>query len=131
MSRLAKEKSTTLQTQPIVKSETPEPVTNTRPVTREVTCFNCHQRGHKSPQCPQRQTQVKIIQIPSNKVVPLKDNELFGSVGMHRLPITCDSGADISVVPEECVSLDQFTSQMCEIDSFNKMRSVGSYAILK
>ena len=85
-----------------------------------MTCFNCQQKGHKSLQCPLRQNQVKLIQIPADKVRPLRSNELFHSVGLHRLPITCDSGADISVVPEECVALDQFTGQVCKIDSFNR-----------
>ena len=39
--------------------------------------------------------------------------------------ITCDSGADITVVPEECVDIDQFTGGTCEVDSFNKVRSTG------
>ena len=41
------------------------------------------------------------------------------------MPITCDSGADITVVPDECVRQDQFTGGTCEVDSFNKVRSSG------
>ena len=102
-------------------------VTNTtsRPVKKDITCFTCQQKGHKSPQCPQRNTQVRRIQIPAEKVRSLRDNELFGSVGAHRLAVTCDSGADISVVPEECVDPSQFTGEICQIDSFNKIRSSG------
>ena len=116
-SRIAKERAQPMQSEPMIKSETPEPVTgtNTRPVRKDITCFSCHQKGHKSPQCPQKQTHIKKIQIPSYKVVPLRGNELFGSVGVHRLPITCESGANISVVPEECVSLDQFTGETNEL----------------
>ena len=77
------------------------------------------------PQCPQSQSQVMRIQIPSNKVVPLKNNELFGSVGAHRMPVTCDSAADISVVPEKCVEPHQFMGTTCDIDSFNRQRSTG------
>ena len=58
-------------------------------------------------------------------MVPLRDNELFGSVGDHRLPITCGSGADISVVPEECVLPEQLMGSTCQVDSFNKIRSTG------
>ena len=102
-------------------------VTNatSRPGKRDITCFTCQQKGHKSPQCPQRNTQVRRIQIPAEKVRSLRDNELFGSVGAHRLAVTCDSGADISVVPEECVYPSQFTGDICQIDSFNKIRSSG------
>ena len=65
------------------------------------------------------------MQIPFDKIVPLLDNELFKSVGNHRMPITCDSGADITVIPEECVEGDQFTGGTCEVDSFNKVHSTG------
>ena len=125
-SRLAGERQT--QQPGLVKTEPQSQSMNTtpvRPVKREVTCFTCQQKGHKSPQCPQRQSQVKRIQIPSDKVVPLRDNELFGSVGDHKLPITCDSGADISVVPEECVLPEQLTGSTCQVDSFSKIRSTG------
>ena len=72
---------------------------------------------------------MKRVQIPSEKIVPLIENKLFGSVGSHRMPITCDSGADISVVPEECVMAEQFTGTKCQVDSFDKVRSTGNCAI--
>ena len=125
-SRLANEKPAILP--PVVKTELHQPSVSSTPskyVKREVTCFSCHQKGYKSPQCPLRQTQVKKMQIPADKVRLLGGNDLFGSVGPHRLPITCDSGADISVVPEECVAPDQFTGQVCEIDFLNRTRSSG------
>ena len=128
-SRLAAEKGQqqpTPYSHPMVKTEVVEPVTNTRVIKKEITCFNCRQKGHKSPQCPLRQTQVKKIKIPSDKVVQLKHNELFGAVGNHRLPITCDSGADLSVVPEECVSPEQLLGETCEIGSFNNNKCVGN-----
>ena len=65
------------------------------------------------------------MQIPSSKIVAVKGNELFGSVGGHCMPVTCDSGADIAVVPEECVTEEQFTGDLCEVDSFNKVRCTG------
>ena len=60
-----------------------------------------------------------------NKVVPLKHNELFGNIGGHTLPITCNSGADITVVPEDCVGSEQFTGDTCTVDTINKVRNVG------
>ena len=41
------------------------------------------------------------------------------------MPITCDSGSDITVVLEECVRLDQFTEGCCEVNSFNKVKVTG------
>ena len=61
-SRLAAEKSNVPYPvqKPVVQVEMPAqtqspqtPVAN-RPLKREVTCFTCHQKGHKSPQCPQK-----------------------------------------------------------------------------
>ena len=88
-----------------------------------MTCFNCHKKGHKSPQCPRRQ--VKRIQAPVPERRLLKDNELLGFVGEHSLPITCDSGADVTIVPEECVSSSQYTGGTCEVASFNRKISSG------
>ena len=125
-SRLAAEKGqATPYSQPSVKPEVTEPVIGSRQIKKEITCFNCRQKGHKSPQCPLRQAQVKKIRIPSDKVVKLKHNELFGAVGAHRLPVTCDSGADVYMVPEECVSQEQLLGSNCEIDSFNNTKCVG------
>ena len=125
-SRIATERQTH-QSVPVKaepQMQTPS-TTPSRPVRREVTCWTCQQKGHKSPQCPQRLNQVKRVQIPSEKIVPLRENELFDSVGSHRMPITCDSGADISVVPEDSVTAEKFTGTTCQVDSFNKVRSTG------
>ena len=103
----------------------PQPTQAVRPTKREVTCFKCQQKGHKSPQCPQRLNEVKKIKIPSDKLISLRHNELFGSVGCHRLPITCKTGADVSVVPEECILPEEFTGETCQVDSFNRITSTG------
>ena len=128
-SRLGMQKSTQQQPQQLLVPKTEQPdITSgstTRPAKREVTCSLCRQKGHKSPQCPQKQAQVRKIQIPANKVMPLKENQLFRSIGGHRMPITCDSGADVTVVPEECIQNEQFTSDLCDIDSYNMVRSKG------
>ena len=80
-SRLAGERQTTPS--PFQKPSTAvEPVTQTQTLgpaivkteKRQVTCFTCHQKGHKSPQYPQKVSQVRRVQIPSNKMVDLKDN---------------------------------------------------------
>ena len=51
------------------------------------------------------------IHIPINLVVPLKQNEVFGKIEGHVLPVTCDSGADIMIVPDECIGESQFTGE--------------------
>ena len=104
---------------PVVKEE---PLDTGR-VKREITCFSCHKKGHKSPQCPLRQ--VKCVQVETQQFMLLKDNELMGSIGEHVLPVTCDSGADITIVPEECVPQKDFTGDTCEVASFNRKISSG------
>ena len=55
----------------------------------------------------------------------LKDNEFIGNIGQYVLPITCDSWADITIVPEECVQTQEFTGGTCEVASFNRKISSG------
>ena len=74
---------------------------------------------------------MKKIKIPKNKVVSLKANEVFGTVEGHFMPITCDSGAEISVVPEECVGADQLTGETCTFASFRKDNSTGKECVVK
>ena len=127
-SRLTSEKQTTQLTPQVQTNEVstmPKTEATGRSEKKQVVCFVCHQKGHKSPHCPQRITRVKRIQIPRKEIVPLKQNELFGSIGGHSLPITCDSGADITVIPEECVKPEEFTGKSCTVDTFNKVKAVG------
>ena len=135
--RQAEERNSQSHQLPLVKHEfvpqpNPAPITDMqartpsgpRTAKREITCFNCQQKGHKSPQCPQKQ-HVKCVQIPAVQPILLKDNELMGSIGAHVLPVTCDSGADVTIVPEECVQEDEFTGETCEVSSFNRIVSSG------
>ena len=127
-SRLAAEKVQQPQVNPLpalIKIETPIPSQPEH--KREVTCFNCRQKGHKSPQYPLKTNQVKKINIPTSKIVPLARNEVFGSMGRHRLPITCDTGAQITLVPEECVEPQQFTGGTCVLAAVNDSRFEGKH----
>ena len=42
---------------------------------------------------------------------PLKNNEMLGQMNNQEMPITLDTGADVSMVPEELVEECQYTSQ--------------------
>ena len=97
-----------------------------------IICFNCHQAGHKSPQCTKKLTNtVKRIQIPINRVKPLKDNEVMATIEGQVLPTTIDSGAEITLVPEECVGVEQFTGEMVTLDAYNMSKSVGKKCNIK
>ena len=93
----------------------------------DVTCFKCRQKGHISPDCPKRTNRVKRIQIPEDKIVELCRNEVFGSVGPYRLPITCDMGAEVTVVSAECVEPEQLTGEECELKAFNETKTTGKW----
>ena len=66
-----------------------------------------------------------------NRVVALKPNEVFGTVQDHFIPITCDSVAEITVVPEECVGADQLTGNSCTVASFRKQNSTGKDCVVQ
>ena len=124
-SRIASERASQIHpsSQPVPVKQEPTSSTHSDRQRREVTCFNCQKKGHKSPQCPLRQ--VKCVQVPTPEPRFLKDNELLRFVGKHSLPITCDSGADVTIVPEECVADSQYTGGTCEVVSFNRKISSG------
>ena len=86
-----------VQTEMPAQTQNPQTPVPSRPIKKEVTCFTCSQKGHKSPQCPQKVNQVRKAQMPSNQVVSLKDNELFGAVGDHCISVTSVTGADITI----------------------------------
>ena len=91
----------------------------------EVTCYNCRQRGHIAPNCPKRNNKVKRVKVSEDQIVSLRRNEIFGSVGPHRMPVTCDTGAEVTVVPEECVEPCQKTGETCVLRSFNDTKTTG------
>ena len=128
-SRLAGEiptKSPPIPITPTIKQEQPNQ-SQPSPYKREITCFSCRQVGHKSPQCPLRIKQVKKIKIPAEKVVPLARNEVFGSMGKYRFPITCDTGAQVTLVPEECVEPSQFTGETSVLATANDTEFEGKH----
>ena len=94
-----------------------------RPVA-ELTCFQCHQKGHISPNCPTKR-KVKKVRILAETIVSLNSNEIFGEVGPHRMPITLDTGAEITVVPVEAVEPHQLTGETKTLRSFNNGESKG------
>ena len=92
----------------------------------KVTCFYCRQQGHITTTCPKiTAAKVKKVKVREDLIERLRTNEVFGAVGPYRMPVTCDTGADITVVPEEAVEPEEFTGGTCELRSFNNGHSVG------
>ena len=84
--RLATEKQA-IPSQSLSVTHTQQQPTATRGERKPIVCFNCQQVGHKSPNCPKKAPTVKKIQIPMNRVVALKPNEVFGTVKCHFISI--------------------------------------------
>ena len=96
----------------------------------EVTCYTCRQKGHMSPKCFKRTSKVKRVKVCEDQVVSLRRNEIFGAVGPHRMPVTCDTGAEVTVVPEECVEPHQKTGESCVLRSFNDTKTTGECCVV-
>jgi len=91
----------------------------------DITCFRCKAKGHKSPDCPTRPKGNRRVQLPSREPLELQEEELFGAIGDCQLSITVDTGAQISVVPKECVRPDQLTGEQRKVRSFQGLLVEG------
>jgi len=96
------------------------------PSKADITCFRCHHKGHKSPNCPSRPKGNRRVKLLSEKLLYLQSNELFGQVGRHSMPITCDSCAEVSVVPEESVEEEELTGETQILEDFHTGRVEGN-----
>ena len=113
----------------IPRPEVPRPARGERDMSK-VTCFHCRQQGHISTSCPKKNAaKVKKVKVREELIERLRTNEVFGAVGPYRMPVTCDTGADITVVPEEAVQPEEFTGGTCELRSFNDGQSEGKRCV--
>ena len=79
---------------------------------KPIVCFLCNEVGHKSPQCPNKKKEkVKKVKIFAHLIETLAKNDVMASVNNHLLPMTLDSGAEISIVPQEFVNPSDFTGE--------------------
>ena len=79
---------------------------------KPIVCFLCNEVGHKSPQCPNKKKEkVKKVKIFAHLIETLSKNDVMASIHNHLLPITLDSGAEISIVPQEFVNPSDFTGE--------------------
>jgi len=91
----------------------------------EVVCFRCSQKGHKAPDCPTRPKTNRRIQCPDRKPLELQEEEFFGAIGECKMSITVDTGAQISVVPRECVHPDRLMGVTKKVRSFQGLLVEG------
>ena len=111
------------------KEHVTEKPTSQRPLS-DTTCFRCHQKGHISPNCPTRRNKIKKVKVQEDMIETLRTNEVFGAIGPHRMPITLDTGAEVTVVPEEAVLPHQFTGENRVLKAFNNTESSGRVCVV-
>jgi len=111
---------------------TAAPAAPTRGTSKpDVTCFRCSKKGHKSPDCPTRPKGNRRVQIQEREPVVLNSEELFGAVGECSMSITIDTGAQVSVVPIECVREDQLVGRKQRVRSFQGSLVEGDACIVE
>jgi len=105
-----------------------------RPDTFVPKCYTCSSFGHKSPECPNKQkgpeesTQKEVQAKNKEKLhktqaaVSLEDNEQFNMTTAvlfgQDLPIPLDTGAEMTVVPQEFIPPRAYTGLKVKLRSF-------------
>ena len=83
---------------------------------KPIVCFTCKEVGHKSNQCPKRSKEkVKKILIQADKIEPLGMSDVMAKVEGKNIPMTFDTGAEISLIPDELVKPEQLTGETMKI----------------
>ena len=96
--------------QPQTTSDLPKPTRGSSRPLAETTCFNCHQKGHISPNCPTKRMKMKKVRVDQGKIEILKENEVFGAEmadgrGMEMAEVSAES-LDGSAEEEGCKGID-------------------------
>ena len=87
---------------------------------KPIVCYTCHEVGHKSPQSPKcTKDNVKRVAIPKDEIVHMAPNEVMSEVAGKKIPLTFDTGAQISLVPTELVCEDEFTGKVSKFKATN------------
>ena len=81
----------------------------------KIICYTCGVEGHKSPQCPKKPDGIsKDVKLKPVKRVRQKQDKcarLNGQVNGHSVPVVMDSGASVSIVPENLVSSENMLGE--------------------
>ena len=115
--RLTAEKATPASTTPAintpVSSLSPSGHNATKTERKPIVCYVCYEVDHKSNQCPQRpNVKMKRVAIPKNEIVHLCPSYIKAEVAETKIPLTFDTGIEISLVPVELVQEQEFTDKV-------------------
>ena len=64
--------------------------------------------GHKKPECPVKK-KASVVKVGPSRV--LRRNEMLATVGGISMPVTLDTGAEVSVLPAEADCVLRYTGE--------------------
>ena len=73
-----------------------------------VKCYGCGEVGHKKPECPKKK-KASVVKIGRSKV--LRHNKMLATLGGISMPVTLDTGAEVSVLPMEADCVKRYTGE--------------------
>ena len=76
--------------------------------SRVVKCYGCGEIGHKKPECPVKK-KASVLKVGPSRV--LRRNEMLATVCGISMPVTLDTGAEVSVLPAEADCVLRYTGE--------------------
>jgi len=94
---------------PAASGSTSSPVPTVKPDPKTFKCYGCGEVGHKRPDCPNKPKRNKKVKVTTCK--DLGHNDTMAMVGGVCIPITLDTGADITLLPAELDCVREYTGK--------------------
>ena len=106
------------------------------------TCFSCGQAGHKSPDCPNRNGKESDEKKKDTARKTLKNNCIMtedstypkvvkGKISDYEILLLLDTGAQISIIPEEIIPPAAKTGEVVSVKGFTGVAELSSIAKVK
>ena len=91
------------------------------PEWKKVKCYGCGEEGHEEPDFPKAKSKtVKRVERQHEGIQTLRGNELLAKVEGYSIPMTIDSGAEISVIPKELLDVVKYTGRTEVMKSYTE-----------